>query len=172
MHLPRELGNTVAVQLFKHVPWIGEQWARRRRFVEATSVPWAPVVKRVKESSVALVTTAGVHLASDPAFDMVDADGDPGVREIPGDVDPRLLTITHRYYDHWAADRDINVVLPLERLRELVDEGRVGAMAPRAFSFMGHIDGRHLVTLMEQTAPMVAERLRADRAEAVFVTPA
>jgi len=168
----RDLGNAVAVQLFKHVPWIGEQWARRHRLVEATSVPWAPVAKRVKESSVALVTTAGVHLASDPAFDMDDADGDPSVREIPSDVDPRLLTITHRYYDHRAADRDINVVLPLERLRELVDEGRVGAMAPRAFSFMGHIDGRHLATLMERTAPMVAERLRADRAEAVFVTPA
>jgi len=172
VHLLRELGNTVAVQLFKHVPWIGEQWARRRRFVEATSVPWAPVVKRVKESSVALVTTAGVHLASDPAFDMEDGEGDPSVREIPSGVDPRLLTITHRYYDHRAADRDINVVLPLQRLRELVEEGRVGAMAPRAFSFMGHIDGRHLATLMERTAPMVAERLDADRAEAVFITPA
>ena len=168
----RELGNAVAVQLFKHVPWIGEQWARRHRFVEATSVPWAPVVKPVKESSVALVTTAGVHLASDPAFDMDDADGDPSFREIPSDVDPRRLTITHRYYDHRAADQDINVVLPLERLRELVDEGRVGAIAPRAFSFMGHIDGRHLATLIERTGPMVADRLRADRAEAVFVTPA
>jgi len=168
----RKLGNAVAVQLFKRVPWIGEQWARRHRFVEATSVPWAPVVKPVKESSVALVTTAGVHLASDPAFDMDDAEGDPSFREFPSDVDPRLLTITHRYYDHRAADQDINVVLPLERLRELVDESRVGAVAPRAFSFMGHIDGRHLATLIEQTAPMVAERLRADRAEAVFVTPA
>jgi D-proline reductase (dithiol) PrdB len=48
----------------------------------------------------------------------------------------------------------------------------VGAVAPRAFSFMGHIDGRHLATLIERTAPMVADRLRADRAEAVFVTPA
>jgi len=172
VHPLRELGNAVAVQLFKHVPWLGEQWARRHRFVEATSIPWAPVTKPVKESLVALVTTAGVHLASDAAFDMDDADGDPSVREIPSDVDFRRLTITHRYYDHRAADRDINVVLPLERLHELVDEGRVGAMAPRAFSFMGHIDGRHVATLMERTAPMVAERLRTDRAEAVFVTPA
>lgn len=162
----------MAVQLFKRLPWLGEQWARRHPFVEATSVPWAPVTKPIKDSVVALVTTAGVHLASDPAFDMNDPAGDPSFREIPRDVDSRRLTITHRYYDHTAADRDIDVVLPIHRLRELVDEGLVGAMAPRAYSFMGHIDGRHLATLIGETAPAVADRLRADGAEAVVLTPA
>jgi hypothetical protein len=37
---------------------------------------------------------------------------------------------------------------------------------------MGHIDGPHLRTLLETTAPEVARRLRADRAEAVVLTPA
>ena len=113
-----------------------------------------------------------MHLESDPPFDMSDPEGDPSFREMPSDVDPRLLTITHNYYDHAAADRDINVVLPLGRLRELADEGQVGAVAPHAYSFMGHIDGRHLRTLLEETAPAVADRLRADGAEAVFLTPA
>ncbi|PYO55908.1 MAG: hypothetical protein DMD83_17200, partial [Candidatus Rokuibacteriota bacterium] len=119
----REVGNAVAVQLFKRLPWLAEHWARHHRFVEATAVPWARVTKPVKGSVVALVTTAGVHLESDPPFDMNDPEGDPSFREIPSDVDPRLLTITHNYYDHAAADRDINVVLPLGRLRELADEG-------------------------------------------------
>ncbi len=168
----RRVGEAVAVQLFKRLPWLGEQWARRHRFVEATAVPWARVTRPVKASRVALVTTAGVHLESDPAFDMSDPEGDPSFREIPSDIDPRRLTITHKYYDHAAADRDINVVLPLGRLRELADEGQVGAVAPRAYSFMGHIDGRHLATLMDETAPAVADRLGADGAEAVFLTPA
>ncbi len=168
----RDLVNAAAVQLFKRLPWLGEQWARRHRFVEATAVPWARVTRPVKASRVALVTTAGVHLESDPAFDMSDPEGDPSFREIPSDIDPRRLTITHKYYDHAAADRDINVVLPLGRLRELADEGQVGAVAPRAYSFMGHIDGRHLATLMDETAPAVADRLGADGAEAVFLTPA
>ena len=150
----REVGNAVAVQLFKRLPWLAEHWARHHRFVEATAVPWARVTKPVKES-----------VMSDP-------EGDPSFREMPSDVDPRRLTITHNYYDHAAADRDINVVLPLGRLRELADEGQVGAVAPRAYSFMGHIDGRHLRTLLEETAPAVADRLRADGAEAVFLTPA
>ena len=166
------MGNAAAVQLFKRLPWLGEQWARRHRFVEATSVPWARVAKPVKDSAIALVTTAGVHLASDPAFDMSDPEGDPSFRVIPSDVDLRRLTITHKYYDHAAADRDINVVLPVERLRELADEGRVGSVTPRMYSFMGHIDGRHLATLIDETAPTVADRLRADGTDAVFLTPA
>jgi D-proline reductase (dithiol) PrdB len=82
------------------------------------------------------------------------------------------VTITHKYYDHSAADRDLNVVLPVDRLRELRDERLVGAIAPRIYSFMGHVDGPHLGTLIERTAPDVAARLAADRADAVFLTPA
>jgi D-proline reductase (dithiol) PrdB len=168
----RNVGNAVAVQLFRRLPWLGAIWARRHRFVESGSVPWAPVTKPVRESVIALVTTAGVHLDSDPPFDMDDPEGDPSMRAIPSDVDPRRLTITHRYYDHSAADRDINVVLPLDRLRELVAEGGVGGIAPRMYGFMGHIDGRHLATLIEETAPALARRLRAEGADAVFLTPA
>jgi len=168
----RDLPNAIAVQLFKRVPWLAAAWARRHRFVESTDVPWALLAKPVRESVVALVTTAGVHLRSDPPFDMEDPDGDPSVREIPSGVDPRDIAITHKYYDHGAADRDLNVVLPLDRLRELCAEGAVGGMAPTAYSFMGHIDGRHLATLIGETAPAVARRLRADGAQAAFLTPA
>jgi len=168
----KDFGNAVAVQLFKRLPWLSSFWARRHRFVESTAVPWTPLAKPVKESTVALVTTAGVHLRSDPPFDMTDPDGDASFREIPSDSDPRHLVITHKYYDHSAADRDLNVVLPLDRLRELAASGLVGGIAPTAYSFMGHIDGRHLMTLVEDTAPAVAQRLRADGAEAVFLTPA
>jgi hypothetical protein len=37
---------------------------------------------------------------------------------------------------------------------------------------MGHVDGAHVRTLMETTAPEVAGRLGADGAEAVVLTPA
>jgi len=172
VRLVARLANTAAVQLFKRVPWLAEQWARRHRFVEATTVPWTPMARPVKDSTIALVTTAGVHLESDRPFDMGDPDGDPSFRVVPSDVDARRLTITHRYYDHAAADRDIDVVLPVHRLGELVGEGRVGAMAPRVYGFMGHIDGRHLATLTGVTAPAVRDRLRADGADAVVLTPA
>lgn len=166
------LGNRVAVQLFKRLPWLGDAWARRRRFVRSTAVPWTPLRRPVRECTIALVTTAGVHLRSDAPFDMTDPDGDPSVRVIPVDTPRGEVRITHKYYDHAAADRDLNVVVPIDRLRELAAAGDVGGVAPRIYSFMGHIDGAHVRTLVERTAPDVARRLRGDGAEAVVLTPA
>jgi D-proline reductase (dithiol) PrdB len=166
------LGNRVAVQLLKRLPWLGAEWARRHHFVEATTIPWAPLGKPVAECVLALVTTAGVHLRTDPPFDMSDRDGDPSFRTIPTGTPVDALTITHRYYDHSAADRDLNVVLPRDRARELVSERHIAGVAPRIYSFMGHVDGPHLHTLIDRSAPDVARRLVDDRADAVFLTPA
>jgi D-proline reductase (dithiol) PrdB len=169
---PDTLANRVAVQLFKRLPWLGDVWARRRAFVESTSIPWTRMRTPVRESMIALVTTAGVHLRSDTAFDMTDPDGDPSFRVVPVQTPRDQVKITHKYYDHSAADRDLNVVVPIDRLQELVSAGRVGAVAPRIYSFMGHIDGAHVRTLMQTTAPEVARRLRDDGAAAVVLTPA
>ncbi len=167
-----EFGNRVLVQLFRRLPWLSGVWARGRGFVESETVPWAELGRPVRECRVALLTTAGVHLRTDPPFDMSDPDGDPSFRVVPVDAARAGVTITHKYYDHTAADRDLNVVLPVDRLRELAAVGLVGGVAPRMYSFMGHVDGAHVRTLMETTAPEVARRLRADGAEAAVLTPA
>ena len=167
-----ELKTRVMVQLYKHLPWISECWAKRHRFVESEEIPWALLKKPLQETMIALVTTAGVHLKTQPPFDMDDPDGDPAFRVIPSDIETDELTITHKYYDHSAADQDINVVLPLNRLRELRNKGVIGRIAPYVYGFMGHIDGPNLKTLIKETAPEVAHRLKQDGAEAVFLTPA
>jgi len=164
--------NAVLVQVFKHLPWLASRWAKRHRFVESREIPWTPLSKPLAESVVALVTTAGVHLKSQEPFDMEDPDGDPSFRAIPTDAARADLTITHKYYDHSAADRDINVVLPLDRIQELFTEKRVGGIPPFAYGFMGHIDGPHVTTLMERTAPDVAGRLKKNSVDAVVLTPA
>jgi D-proline reductase (dithiol) PrdB len=167
-----ELTNAVFVQLYKHLPWLAERWAKSHEFIEPRDIPWAPLRKPLREVCVAMVTTAGAHLKSQPPFNMEDLDGDATFRAFPADTDKNDLTITHKYYDHSAADRDINVVLPIDRLREFRDEGLIRGIAPTLYSFMGHIDGPHLKTLMEETAPEVAERLLQEGAEAVVLTPA
>lgn len=164
--------NALLVQLFKRIPWLASRWAKRHQFVEGRDIPWAPLHQPVSESVIALVTTAGVHLKSHEPFNMDDPDGDPTFRVIPVDAPHTDLTITHKYYDHSAADRDINVVLPLDRMHEFVAEKRIGGIGPFAYGFMGHIDGPHVRTLMEKAAPEVARRLKADRTEAVILTPA
>ncbi len=103
---------------------------------------------------------------------MKDPSGDPSFREIPADTPPNNLTITHIYYDHSDADKDINIVFPIERIRLLKDMGEIGAVNDRHFSFMGHIRGYHIDTLLNETAPRVASILKEDGVDVAILTPA
>lgn len=119
-----------------------------------------------------MITTGGVHLSSQKPFDMKDPSGDPSFREIPADTPSENLCITHNYYDHSDADKDINIVFPIERLRLLKQFGEIGDINPRHFSFMGHIMGPHIETLLRETAPRVADKLKEGGVKAAILTPA
>jgi len=160
------------------IPAVAQLWAKRsvartRQAVDLSGgIPFATVRKPLARSRVALITTAGVHLRQQPPFDMQNPDGDATYREIPAAVDLAQLTITHKYYDHTDADADLNVVFPLAHFRDLVQQGVIGSLAPRHFGFMGHIDQAQIPLLNERTAPEVAAKLRADKVDFVFLTPA
>ena len=84
------------------------------------STPWTPMTKRLSECTVAIVTTAGVHLKGQTLFDMGDRDGDPSYRAIPASAPKDAYMITHDYYDHSDAEKDINIVFTIDRLREMM----------------------------------------------------
>jgi D-proline reductase (dithiol) PrdB len=134
-------------------------------------IPWTPVTKKLAQSTIAVVTTAGVHHRDQEPYDMQDRDGDPSFRTIDSKRPLSSLMITHDYYDHTDADRDLNIVFPIERLKEFEQEGFINGVSCRHFSFMGHITGKHLVTLMQTTAPAVARKLREDAVDIVLLTP-
>ncbi len=140
-------------------PWVSED------------IPWTPVTKDLAKSTIAVVTTAGVHHRDQEPFNMTDRDGDPSYRMIDFQRPLASLMITHDYYDHADADRDLNVVFPLERLKEFEQEGLVGRVADRHYGFMGHITGRHIPTLIEGTARETAVMLKKDAVDAVLLTP-
>jgi len=168
----KALKDRLLARLFTQFPSLVERWAKSQNFVINSDTPWAPLSKELKDCRVALVTTAGVHLRSQPPYDMEDGEGDPTFREIPSWARLEDLMITHNYYDHRDADQDINVVFPIERLKGLEAIREIGQVAPRHFSFMGHILGRHIETLVNWTGPEVARMLKADGVDAVFLTPA
>jgi D-proline reductase (dithiol) PrdB len=168
----RALTNRLLARAFTRFPRLAERWAESYDATSGGEIPWTPMTVPLARAAIALVSTAGVHLRAQPAFDMRDPDGDPTHREIPRDTARDQLMITHDYYDHRDADRDLNIVLPLDRLAELAAAGEIGAVAPRHFSFMGHIDRHHIRALTTQSAPAVAQALRADRVDAVLLAPA
>ncbi len=138
------------------------------------SIDWLPgarLTKALSRSKVALITTAGVHLPDQTPFDNGVRGGDYSWREFGADVDVQMFQIAHRSsaFDQTGALEDRNLIVPLDRLRELVALGGIAALNHRHFSFMGSITapGR----LITETAPEVAVRLRQDLVDAVLLVP-
>ena len=152
-----------------------EQWMERITVghtgttdVRNDSVNWTPLRKPLSECVVSLFTTGGVHRRDDMPFDIDSAHGDWTHREIPTGVDTRDLIVTHSHYSHVDADRDVNCMFPLDRLRELRDEGVIGGIAPMAYSIMGFNPDPD--NLMSRTAPLLARKFRESGADLVFMT--
>ncbi|MBF0287678.1 MAG: hypothetical protein HQM14_07650 [SAR324 cluster bacterium] len=159
------------VLLFQ-IPWIKKRWADNFKTVESERIPWVPLSKPLAQCKVALITTGGVHLRTDYPFDMEDTSGDPSYRKIPSNISPSELMITHDYYNHQDADQDINLVFPIDVLRQYQQKNRIGPSTEFFYGFMGHIEEPHLSTLIEHTAKEVTAQLKEQEADIVFLVPA
>lgn len=117
------------------------------------------------ERRVAIVTTAGIHRRDDARF----AQRDLGYRVIPGDLAAGDLVMSHgsSNFDRSGFQQDINVVFPIDRLRELVADGVIGSVADFHYSFMGATEPEKL----EANARALAGLLKEDRVNAVLLTP-
>ena len=154
------------------LPGVRQWWARSYQAVTAEEIPWTPLRRPLPECRLALVTTGGVHLRTDKPFDMTDPEGDPSFRRIPAQAPPEALQITHGYYDHTDADQDRNLVLPMDVLQDLVEAGELKDTTPEFFSFMGHIEGPHLTTLIQKTALEAAREIKRQQADVALLVPA
>ena len=132
-------------------------------------VPFTPFDRELRKSTIAIVTAGGVHLKDQEPFNIADELGDLGYRVIPQDVEPGQLMVTHHHYDHVDADRDINVVFPIDVLRDLEAEGFIGGVALKHIGYMGYT--MQLKAMYEGTAHEIANEIdRGSRADAVVLT--
>ncbi len=142
-----------------------------RRFHEGVSCPTFETQPWVTgpplgQRRVAIVSTAGLHRRGDRPFTF---DAGDGYRIIPGDVAANDLIMTHvsANFDRSGFQRDWNVVFPLDRLRELAEEGTIGSVASYSYSFMG----AHDPTALEDQARAVAHLMLKDEVNAVLLVP-
>ncbi len=165
------LKNILIAKIITRFPSLAKRFTASYEPRQSFDIPWAPVTKALAKSTIAVVTTAGVHHKDQEPFNMIDREGDPSYRTIDLRRPLSSLMITHDYYDHADADRDINIVFPVERLKELEKEGRIGHVADLHYGFMGHIIGRHIPTLINKNAPEIAGSLKNDNVDIVLLTP-
>jgi D-proline reductase (dithiol) PrdB len=146
-------------------------WKYSSRSDDPVSMAVTPLRKPLSACTIALITTAGLSLPDQPPFDATIRMGDTSFREIPATISPQLLEMHQRSwaFDHTGVLRDRNLAFPLDRLREMLERGEIGAIAPYHYSFMGSIAGPR--KLIHETAPEVAHRLAAATVDVVLLTP-
>jgi D-proline reductase (dithiol) PrdB len=132
-------------------------------------VPFTPFDRELSKSTISIVTAGGVHLRDQEAFNIADELGDLTFRIIAQDVDSSRLMVTHHHYDHTDADADINVVFPIDVLRDLEGEGFIGGIAKKHVGYMGYT--MQLKAMYEGTAAEIANEIdKGSRADAVILT--
>ena len=132
-------------------------------------VPFTPFDGELSRSTVAIVSAGGVHLREQEPFNIADELGDLTFRVVPEDVDSSELMVSHHHYDHRDADEDINVVFPIDVLRDLKEEGFVKDLAKKHVGYMGYT--MQLKAMYEGTAREIANEIdRGSRADAVVLT--
>lgn len=152
---------TIIRERYDKLGYPGYRWV-----VNADAPPWRPLPKPLSQCRLGLVASGGIYVAGQVAFHWKD---DTSYREIPMDVDTSDLRTSHFAYDQTDARQDINVVFPIDTLRELVAEGTVGELAANAFTFMGGIYSARKVR--EDLAPRLTEALVAEGVDALLLVP-
>ena len=132
--------------------------------------PLAPLRKPLARCRVSMLTSGGVSHCSAPPWN-ASARNDLRLDEIAPDARSSDFQVNDDYYDHRDADRDLNCVFPIDRLRELAAEGVIGEVAPRLWSgFMGRIYNRTKV--LQESAPAFVAKLKEDGVDVLLAVPA
>jgi len=122
--------------------------------------------KPLRESKVALVASGGIYQVGQVAFHHRD---DTSHRRISTDVATTDLRISHFAYDKTAARIDPNVVFPVDALRRLVVDSKIGSLTSHALTFMGGIYSQR--RLREELLPALTDELEAMEPDVVLLVP-
>ncbi len=142
--------------------------------------PFAPLRKPLREATIALFSSGALYRDDQEPYypasityeqamrDVRSArERFPSLRVIAAETPEERLRVGHVAYDIRAAQKDSNVIFPLTRFRELVQQGSIGALAQRNYSYHGLTN---IPRLMHETAPQWAQMLKDDGVDAVFLT--
>lgn len=139
---------------------------------------WAPFDKRLGDSRIALLSSAGIYLKrTQPPFDLEREQahpdwGDPGWRAIPASTQPADIGVAHLHINDEDVLADPEIALPMRLLDGLAGEGEavIGGTVAAHVSVMGYQD-RTLRDWQSKTAPEVVAHLRDQGADGVILAP-
>ena len=139
----------------------------------ATDTPATPITPPafnrppyLRTATVAIVTTAALHLPEDEGF----APRDQSFRVLDGMRRDYRLGHLSTNFDRSGLALDLNVVFPIDRLNEMAARGEIGRVASEHLSFLGAQD-ETMSTIRLDTGPAAATRLLAAGVQIALLVP-
>lgn len=164
------------------VEWQARGYAARGNYAY-DDAPFTPLQKPIAQSRLMLLTSSGhfvdgcdpepfgiKNMTQQQCEALIDdfLKSEPTLSSIPIDTPRDHLRVRHGGYDIHSAQTDPNVVFPLERLRELQQEGMIGALVEDAYSFVG---ATSQTRLLKHSGPEWLKLFRQQQVEAALLVP-
>jgi hypothetical protein len=167
----------VVVDSFKFLPRsFRPLYEGRGPFAGEAAPVWAPFQKRLAESRIALLTSAGIFLKrSQPSFDLEREQthpewGDPSWRAIPAATKAAAIGVAHLHINDEDVLADPEIALPIRLLEHLASERVIGGAVAEHVSVMGYQD-RTLRDWRSSTAPQLVAHLQGQGADGLILAP-
>ena len=134
------------------------------------AIPLAELKKPLPECRICFVSTSGVQPKNSLPFDTVHPVGDYTFRRVPSNSQVEDLEIHQLKYPTFGAAEDLNVIFPIERLRDLVQRGEIGGLSKNFFTFIGYnMDPQQLE---QKLAEDIADAVCEEAPDIVVAAPA
>ena len=148
--------------LIPEMPAVGRGFISRLEKYTFDNPAWT-VPKESSSRRVSIVSSAAISRRGDKPFSWLANNH----RVIEKDNLDLVMTHVAVEYDRTAWQQDINTILPLDRLEEMAKDGEIGSVSNEHYSFIGSSDP----IKMERSAKEVAERMKDDAVDTVFLVP-
>jgi D-proline reductase (dithiol) PrdB len=165
------------VDSFKYIPRILGMFYQNADRKPIQPIPWTPLELPLTKCKFGLISSGGLYYKTvEPPFDMKreikdPTWGDPTFRTIPAGISQKELGVSNLHINTDDLLADMNILLPLQRFTEFVDEGRIGALASFACSFMGYQGYPPDTAEWQNTyGPRVAQKFKAEGVNCILLT--
>ncbi len=126
--------------------------------ISRSCIPYTPLRRDLKDCRIALVSTSGAYVEGMQPF----SDNDLSFRLIPADTDSKKIHFVPGHFDTSKGAEDANIMLPIDRLRDLVSRGEVRTLAEHHISMGLTTELRRLKETVSWEIAEVVMKMRPD----------
>jgi D-proline reductase (dithiol) PrdB len=148
--------------------YAGEGYAKPYRWAHFEEIPFAPLAKPLAQCRVGLATSSEMAILGDSGPWDDEEDPSRDVYALPTSTPTEKLYTKKEAFDRYETTLDDpESYLPINRLREYAEQGKIRGLAPRFQVIYSQYSQRKTMTV---DAPAIVEQMREDGVDVALLT--